>query len=96
MTTMCDNCGTAPSEIDTASGRHLCLSCSIALATRPLWAVHHADREHARATGDPVLGYVRASSKDEAERNASHLATGAGVWAVEVEPLGGRRAVGGY
>lgn len=85
----CDNCGTAPVEIhETAGNRHLCVACACELMTRPLWAIHHADREHARVTGDPVLGYVRAGSKNEAESAAGHLGQGAGVWACEVEPLG--------
>lgn len=84
----CDNCHAAPAEIDTTSGRNLCLSCSIALATRPLWAVHHGEREFARLTGDPVLGYVRANTKNEAEIAGWHLGRGAGVWVVEVQPSG--------
>lgn len=48
------------------------------------YEIYHRDREYARISGDPCLGLVEASSKEEAERKAIaqgfNLPTGA--WAV--------------
>jgi hypothetical protein len=55
------------------------------------WAIYHVSREFAKEHGNPVLGYVNAESKEQAEelaakngQIASRACPGAGLWAVRV------------
>jgi hypothetical protein len=50
------------------------------------WAVYYRSREYARRVGDPCLGYVWASSKEDADRMARVAGMGgvAGAWCVPV------------
>ena len=47
------------------------------------WNISYLDREYAAMMGDPIIGVVQASSKEEAEKIASRLNLGGvyGVWA---------------
>lgn len=49
------------------------------------WRVYYSDGEYARQLGDPLLGIVEASTREEAERKGGALVTIAppGVWVVE-------------
>ena len=50
------------------------------------WAVYYRSREYAHVMGDPCLGYIWASSKQEAEQMADLTGMGGtvGAWCVLV------------
>lgn len=55
-------------------------------STRPRrWRVYHRDGEYARLLGDPLLGTVEATTREQAERQGASLLpfAGGGVWVVE-------------
>ena len=52
------------------------------------WNIGYLDREFARIHGDPIIGVVQASSKQQAEIIAAKLGLGGvhGVWAWKPTP----------
>lgn len=59
-------------------------SDSLAIPAPQEWNIYYADGEFARTMGDPLLGTVWATTKDEAERKGASLPRIAtSVWAVE-------------
>ncbi len=47
------------------------------------WNIGYLDREYAQLHGDPIIGVVKASSKQQAEQIAARINMGGvhGVWA---------------
>lgn len=50
------------------------------------WAIAELDREYARVTGDLILGFVEAESKEEAEDKArkAGIRGNSGLWAYRI------------
>lgn len=69
-------------------------------AARPkCWRVYYSDGEAARQVGDPLLGIVEATTREEAEAKGRHLPAYrshvGSVWVGEDEPAASSSAVPG-
>lgn len=56
---------------------------------RTKWAVYYCSREYAHRMGDPCLGYVWASSKEEADRmaRAANMGGVGGAWCIPAQQV---------
>lgn len=72
-----------------------CPTCCVDKKAMAEWYIYYKNREYARQTGDPLLGVVEATTKEEAELKARQQGLGGcvSVWATQAHLLPGERIV---